>query len=68
MDDARISNSLCVENLELYPFVKEVIFSVKSLAVVLAITNKVGPQGRSQWLQHYQKAALLSAEFIKEHF
>ena len=53
-----------VENLELYSCVGEIAASAASLAVVLAITNTIGPDAHAQWRQNFTAAAGLTAEFI----
>lgn len=53
-----------VENLEIYSVVGEIAATAASLAVVLAITNAVGPDSHSQWRMNFTSAAGLTAEFI----
>ena len=52
-----------VENLEAY-----VIFGVadhcRSFSTVLAVTNKVGPEGRIEWRRNFREAAELTAAYI----
>ncbi|MEN9834889.1 MAG: hypothetical protein RL011_1082 [Pseudomonadota bacterium] len=54
----------CVENLELYSCISEIIGQAASLAVVLAVTNAVGPDSHTQWRQHFAGAAGATAEFL----
>ncbi len=58
------SPELCVENLELYSCVSEIISQASSLAVILAVTNAVGPDSHSQWRQHFAGAAGATAEYL----
>lgn len=53
-----------VENLELYACIGEIAAQAASLAVILAVTNAVGPDSHTQWRQHFASAAGLTAEFI----
>lgn len=53
-----------VENLELYSCIGEIAAQASSLAVVLAVTNAVGPDSHSEWRQHFAAAAGMTAEFI----
>jgi hypothetical protein len=53
-----------VENLELYSCINELIANASSLAVVLAVTNAVGPDSHAQWRQHFAEAAGMTAEYI----
>ena len=57
-----------VENLELYSCIGEIAASAASLAVILAVTNAVGPDSHTQWRQHFTEAAGLTAEFIAKAF
>ena len=59
-----LSGDPCVENLELYSCVGEIASQAASLAVVLAVTNSVGPDSHSQWRQHFAGAAGATAEFL----
>lgn len=56
--------SECVENLELYSILPEVLASAASLSVVLGVTNQIGPLAHGQWKENFPKAARLSADFI----
>jgi hypothetical protein len=53
-----------VENLELYSCIAEIAANATSLAVVLAVTNAVGPDSHAQWRQHFTEAAGMTAEYI----
>jgi hypothetical protein len=59
-----IAADTVVENLELYACVGEILAAAASLAVILAVTNAVGPDSHAQWRQNYAGAAGLTAEFI----
>lgn len=59
-----IAADTVVENLELYACISEIAAQAASLAVVLAVTNAVGPDSHSQWRQNFAAAAGLTAEFI----
>ena len=54
----------CVENLELYSCIGEIAAQAASLAVILAVTNSIGPDSHTQWRQHFAAAAGATAEFI----
>lgn len=54
-----------VENLELYSCIGEIATNAASLAVILAVTNAVGPDSHGQWRQHFTEAAGFTAEFVK---
>lgn len=53
-----------VENLELYSIIGEIAAQASSLAVILAVTNSIGPDAHSQWRHHFTAAAGATAEFI----
>jgi hypothetical protein len=53
-----------VENLELYSCIGEIAAQAARVAVILAVTNAVGPDSHSQWRQNFAAAAGLTAEFI----
>jgi hypothetical protein len=59
-----IAPDAAVENLELYSCIGELAASAASLAVILAVTNAVGPDSHAQWRQHFTLAAGLTAEFV----
>ncbi|MBM4250982.1 MAG: hypothetical protein FJ146_03350 [Deltaproteobacteria bacterium] len=59
-----LSPDHCVENLELYSCINEVINQAVSLSVVLAVTNAVGPDSHTQWRQHFAGAAGATAEYL----
>ena len=42
----------------------EIAATAASLAVILAVTNTVGPDSHSEWRQNFAAAAGLTAEFI----
>ena len=54
-----------VENLELYSCIGDVAASARSVAVVLAVTNAIGPDAHGQWRQNFAVAAGMTAEYIK---
>lgn len=54
----------CVENLELYSCIGDIAATAHSLAVILAVTNAIGPDAHSQWRQNFAAAAGMTAEFI----
>ena len=53
-----------VENLELYSCIGEIAAQAASLAVVLAVTNAIGPDAHLQWRQNFAGAAGMTAEFV----
>jgi len=53
-----------VENLELYSIIGEIAAQASSLAVILAVTNSIGPDANSQWRHNFAAAAGATAEFI----
>lgn len=53
-----------VENLELYSCISDIAEVCATLAVILAITNQVGPDSHAQWRQYFSIAASRTAEFI----
>ena len=59
-----VASESAVENLELYACIAEIAANAASLAVILAVTNHVGPDSHAQWRQHFTEAAGLTAEFI----
>jgi hypothetical protein len=59
-----IAAETAVENLELYSCIGEIAATAASVAVVLAVTNAVGPDSHTQWRQFYGEAAGMTAEFI----
>ena len=56
----------CVENLELYSIVGDLLKSARSLSVVLGVTNAIGEDARRQWRQNFKRAASLTASFLVE--
>lgn len=61
---AGFSQDQTVENLELYSCISEIAAQCSSLAVILAVTNTVGPDSHREWHQHFKVAAGKTAEFI----
>jgi hypothetical protein len=53
-----------VENLELYAVAGEIAAQAASFAVILAVTNMVGPDSHAAWRQNFVAAAGVTAEFI----
>ena len=53
-----------IENLELYSCISEIVSQAQSLAVILAVTNLVGPESHVQWKQNFPLAAGLTAEYV----
>lgn len=53
-----------VENLELYSCIAEIAAQAASVAVLLAVTNAVGPDSHSEWRQNFATAAGITAEFV----
>lgn len=53
-----------VENLELYSCIAEIATQAQSLAVILAVTNLVGPESHLQWKQNFPIAAGMTAEYV----
>lgn len=58
------ASDLIVENLELYSCIGEIASQAASLAVILAVTNAVGPDSHMEWRQNYANAAGRTAEYI----
>ncbi len=54
-----------IENMEAYPLVYELLPVVKSLDVIMGITNEVGPHGSIQWQQNFRLLAKLTAEYLE---
>jgi len=63
---SKFTPSECVENVELYSVANE-LNSAKTLAVILAITNKVGLNSHEQWKSGFKLAAQETSDFIKRH-
>ncbi len=55
-----------VENCELYACA-EGLKAARSLLVVMAITNEIGPNARSQWKNNFGPAAELTAEYVVKY-
>ena len=53
-----------VENLELYSCIGEIAAQAASVAVILAVTNAIGPDAHLQWRQNFAGAAGMTAEFV----
>jgi hypothetical protein len=53
-----------IENLEAYSCLQEIQTTCKSLGIVMAITNQIGPQSRLQWKAHMHQAALTTAHYL----
>jgi hypothetical protein len=58
--------SQTVENLEAYSVASTLLPSVKSLTILLAITNLVGPDAHAQWLARRDEAARLTAVEVSQ--
>lgn len=63
-----ISPDISVENLELYSCIDEIATSCDQLAVILAITNQIGPDSHIQWRQHFEAAAQRASDFVIGNF
>ncbi len=64
LGDNSLSAKIAVENLELYPVVSYLLPVVRSLQVVLAVTNEICSEGRQQWRAHHKKAAEITALYL----
>jgi hypothetical protein len=60
------SPSKCVENIELYSCVGQLLESALSVSVILCTTNAVGTDAHSQWKSNFNKAAELTADFVRK--
>ncbi|MBI2602370.1 MAG: hypothetical protein HYW48_04875 [Deltaproteobacteria bacterium] len=70
--DERIAKTLpspdeLVENMELYVCARALIDNARSVNVILAVTNRVGPEGRLQWKRNFANGAALTAQFVTSH-
>lgn len=54
----------CVENIELYSCVQELLNCSKSFVAILAITNAIGKDAHQQWRENYLEAARKTADFV----
>ena len=56
-----------VENIELYSVVSQLMLHVKSLSVLLAVTNEIGLSARVQWRANYEEAATKTANYLIDY-
>ncbi len=56
-----------VENVELYSAANKLI-EAKSLSLLLAVTNQIGPTAHTQWKQNFKNASQVVADFIERNF
>ena len=57
---------LHVENIESYACLPLLAKTAKTIDVLLAITNALGKQAHQHWQENYTKAAVLTAEYVKQ--
>ena len=57
---------LLVENLELYSLMPTLLTHARSVSILLAITNSVGPEGRQEWRQNFREASQLTADYVRK--
>lgn len=56
-----------LESLELYSCAAELVSAGKSFVAIFGITNALGPNAHSQWLENHKTVAQMTADYIAAH-